>query len=54
MKSKITIYEEPLTQGLQDGNSHKIHITDNWLLGFIEGDGSFSIAKNIFYFNFFY
>jgi len=48
MNSKRTIYEEPLTQGLQDGNSHKIHITDNWLLGFIEGDGSFSIAKKDF------
>ena len=24
---------------------HKIYITDNWLLGFVEGDGSFFIAK---------
>ena len=40
MNSKRTKYEEPLT--------HKIHITDNWLLGFIEGDGSFSITKKDF------
>jgi hypothetical protein len=26
-------------------NNHEICITDNWLLGFIEGDRSFSIAK---------
>lgn len=25
--------------------SHKIYITDNWLLGFVEGDGSFCVAK---------
>lgn len=25
--------------------SHKVRITDHWLLGFIEGDGSFSITK---------
>nr|YP_009254022.1 hypothetical protein [Hypomyces aurantius]ANC62708.1 hypothetical protein [Hypomyces aurantius] len=24
---------------------HKINITDNWLLGFVEGDGSFCVAK---------
>ncbi len=40
MNSKRTKYEETLT--------HKIHITDNWLLGFIEGDGSFSITKKDF------
>ena len=40
MNSKRTKYEEPLT--------HKIHITDNWILGFIEGDGSFSITKKDF------
>ena len=26
-------------------NNHEICITDRWLLGFIEGDGSFSIVK---------
>lgn len=26
-------------------NNHEICITDNWLLGFIEGDRSFSIVK---------
>lgn len=26
-------------------DNHEICITDNWLLGFIEGDGSFYIAK---------
>jgi hypothetical protein len=47
MNSKRTEYKEPLTQRLQDGNPHKIHITDKWLLGFIEGD-SFSITKKDF------
>nr|SNU77826.1 TPA: LAGLIDADG endonuclease [Fusarium oxysporum] len=47
MNSKRTDYKEPLAHIL-DGNHHKIHITDNWLVGFIEGDGSFSIAKKDF------
>nr|SNU77049.1 TPA: LAGLIDADG endonuclease [Fusarium oxysporum f. sp. cucumerinum]SNU77078.1 TPA: LAGLIDADG endonuclease [Fusarium oxysporum f. sp. cucumerinum]SNU77107.1 TPA: LAGLIDADG endonuclease [Fusarium oxysporum f. sp. cucumerinum] len=47
MNSKRTDYKEPLAHIL-DGNQHKIHITDNWLVGFIEGDGSFSITKKDF------
>lgn len=51
MNSKRTEYKEELNEELiiqSEGNRygpHKIHITDNWLLGFIEGDGSFSITK---------
>lgn len=30
---------------LINSDNHKINITDNWLLGFIEGDGSFFVAK---------
>lgn len=47
MNSKRTEYKGLLT----DTNSavaeytHRIYITDDWLLGFIEGDGSFSITK---------
>ena len=26
-------------------DNHKINITPYWLLGFIEGEGSFSVAK---------
>nr|QJQ35260.1 LAGLIDADG endonuclease [Fusarium lactis] len=47
MNSKRTDYKEPLAHILE-GNQHKIHITDNWLVGFIEGDGSFSITKKDF------
>lgn len=53
MNSKRTEYKEELDGSLTTLHSesvaklstHKIHITDNWLLGFIEGDGSFSITK---------
>ena len=34
------------------GPSHKINITSYWLLGFVEGDGSFSINKDKFRHNF--
>ncbi len=27
--------------------SHKIHITSYWLLGFIEGEGTFSVIKTL-------
>jgi hypothetical protein len=37
MNSKRTTFELP--------DDHKINITPNWLLGFIEGDGSFNIIK---------
>ncbi len=47
MNSKRTDYKEPLAHTL-GGDQHKIHITGNWLVGFIEGDGSFSIAKKDF------
>lgn len=47
MNSKRTDYKEPIAHIL-DGNRHKIHITDNWLVGFIEGDGCFSITKKDF------
>jgi len=37
MNSKRTALEMP--------KSHQILITSNWLLGFVEGDGSFSVVK---------
>lgn len=37
MNSKRTTFEMP--------KSHQIHITHNWLLGFVEGDGSFYVIK---------
>jgi hypothetical protein len=46
MNSK-RVYCEINNGSLSNGimNNHEICITDNWLLGFIEGDGSFSIVK---------
>jgi len=40
MNSKRTNFDAPVGE-----NIHKINITDNWLLGFVEGDGSFCVAK---------
>lgn len=46
MNSKRTNFNIP-AQATKE-SEYKIHITDQWLLGFIEGDGSFSITKDKF------
>ncbi len=48
MNTKRINLEIPLCEDEQNKKFHKIRITDNWLLGFIEGDGSFSITKENF------
>lgn len=51
MNSKRTDYEMSFAQnqqGANPGQTHKIHITGNWLLGFVEGDGSFFVTKQNF------
>lgn len=48
LAKEITILKDSMNKkrtSFDSDKSHKINITDYWLLGFVEGDGSFCIAK---------
>lgn len=46
ISSELLNIKNSMNRGRIDIVIHKINISKNWLIGFIEGDGSFSLSRN--------